>query len=247
MKVWRYRKLNLIDQSRLVEFRKSSDLWFGVDVDSLWIRYPLDASDALEVETQLNRLPCQQVWDSSANGMLCPIGFTVPTSKIPEVNWKRVRDVFHLTAPTVRRATEFRPKAKIALARSGLIRETAALMCEARDLIRWLESSLEIEFQGLNYAASSSGKAFIIGKSIPPITGSTYWRSGSIFAPAGFEFEFKLTDRALPGTLHLKQGDLALFDSTGNVEIIAAGLIHPLSRQSARASFKQIQTTGEMR
>jgi len=38
-----------------------------------------------------------------------------------------------------------------------------------------------------------------------------------------------------------------VFDSTGNVEIIAAGLIHPLSRQSARASVKQLQTAGEMR
>jgi len=203
MKVWRYRKLNLKDQSRLVEFRKFSDLWFGVDVDSIWIRYPLDASDTLEVETQLNQLPCQQIWNTSANGMLCPIGYTVPTSGIPEVNWQRVQDAFHLTAPAVRRASEFHPKAKVALSRSGLIRETAALMCEARNLIQWLGRSLEIEFQGLNYAASSSGKALIIGKSIPPITGSTYWRSGPIFAPAGFEFEFKLTERALPGTLHL--------------------------------------------
>ena len=247
MRVWRYRQLNLRDQSRLVEFRKSSDLWFGVDVDSLWIRYPVDTSDDLKMENELNRLPCQQIWDTSANGMLSPIGFTVPTSGIPKVNWQRVRDAFHLTAPAVRRASEFHPKAKVMLSRSGLIRETAALMCEARDLIRWLESSLEIEFQGLNYAASSSGKAFIIGKSIPPITGSTYWRSGPIFAPAGYEFEFKLTERALPGTLHLKQGDLAVLDSTGNVEIIAAGLIHPLSRQSARASVKQLQTSGEVR
>lgn len=231
--IWKYIVLNPQDLRLLAPLRGLKSLWLAVDnvVNQLWIKYP---DEATEIELRLKRIPFLSAWKEVTQSQLTPLNGNVPTQSAPDLEWICISDYFHLKPIPVRAARCVLSKIQVQLQRSSSGQSPSALLCDLEDLRQWLDQALEIEFQHLKYALASNGAALTLGSQIPPVRGQTFWRQGPLLIPSGFEFELRLTSQALPETLRLKSGDIAVFDKYGRVEIISSGLFCPLTRQSVR-------------
>lgn len=231
--IWKYKILNPREVHLLSPLRDLKSLWLGLDHDGnqLWIRY---SDNSPSTELRLKPIPFISAWKETIHSQLTPQNGCVPTQNVPDLNWVRISDYFHLKPIPVRSAKFIPSQTQIRLRRSSQYQKPSALLCDLEDLRQWLDQALELEFQHLKYALASNGAALTLGPRIPPVRGQSYWKNGSLLIPSGFEFELRLTSRILPETLRLKSGDIAIFDSSGNVEIIASGLFCPLTRQSIR-------------
>ncbi len=241
--IWKYRILNPENRRLLPPLRDLKNLWLAFDSgqNDLWIKF---TDEAPGTEHRLRSIPFLSEWQEITRSKLAPLNGKVPTRNVPELNWIRISDHFHLKPISIRPAKPTLSKTPIRLRRSRSYQTPVALLCDLEDLRQWLDQALEIEFQHLKYALSSNGYALTLGPRMPPVRGRSFWKQGQLLIPSGFDFEFRLTARVAPETLRLKSGDMAIFDVSGRVEIIASGLFCPLTRQSVRHGELQWGLTG---
>ncbi|GAB3638244.1 hypothetical protein GCM10027422_38340 [Hymenobacter arcticus] len=211
--------------------RDQPGLLVAADAGQLWIR-GLRATGPLPLA--LRQLPALAAYGADAAGRLFPGGRPTPTGRLPLLAWQPILDFVPLELPTAALPGQLPAPVPVRLVPSAQPRPGAALLTTLAAWQAYAETAPAVRLAGLRFAVSSRGQALLLGAPLPPLPGQEYWLTDGLLLPAGFEFELPIAAPLVAARLTNGGENFALFDATGEYEVIATTQLHPATRAAIR-------------
>ncbi len=123
--------------------------------------------------------------------------------------------------------------ARLRLVRDDRDRPATALLATIEALLPWVEMAPTARLRGLR-GSRSGDRVLVIGHRLPPIGGLGRFWGTRVLVPVGFRPDPPLPEPMLAEAVGLGDGDLALMDSEGKVEVIPERCLSVVSRGAIR-------------
>lgn len=186
--------------TRLNTVRLDGDLEIGADTDhNYWVRGTGLTADRYQT---LAAISDTAVFLIDELNRLIPYGRTVPTGRLPALNWVALKDFFSASLPTPGRIRDSDLKIELSLCRSDEVRNAAALFTDWETFVGWGLSAPQVRLRVLKFAVSDQ-RVFVIGNPLPPLPGHRYWEAGRVFVPLGYSWKPAIDQASLSSTFSL--------------------------------------------
>jgi MoxR-vWA-beta-propeller ternary system domain bpX2 len=223
--------LALLDMEALGPHRTKAG-WEICELEgSLWVRGTM-------TEQEVSALPCLGKFRIDGQGRIIPLGRMVPVGTAPAGPWQSLGSFLTVAAPSSGMPGRTRARLEIRLQRSQRAVPAASILLGMRELAAWVERAPKVRLDRLTFAASTDGRALVIGTPLPPVPGVPHYRYGSLAIACGWEFAPEFwpgwVERALaPGI-----GAVALVLADGSVEVIGQEGFTPLTLAAVRRTME---------
>ena len=204
-----------------------------------WVRGPGAVPDTVQ---QVPGLVPMEAMDGAPLLARLP-GRHLPTAVVPDGPWQPIRSTFPITMPPSAMAAGVSTGQLPVLVPGGFEQPTVGLCCPWARFQAWAETAPEHRLLALCFAASAEGtgpQALVLGTPLPPLVGTTCWRSGPLLLPAGWMLDPSVSDQWVESWLGLAAGELVLVQGAGAATTWAR--IPAASRVAARRSA--VRATG---
>ena len=193
----------------LLSCYSSIQLKGGIHSDSFWLKWNnLDLADL----TTLRSIPDVEFFRPSLHLRLIREGDLLPSTEIPKINWRSIKELFSLDFPTTAYPAQSTDPLSVSLIRSGKEQPSSVLRTTIENWERFCLSSAEIRLQPLRFAASHSGKVVIQGTPLPGEPGEQFALDHGVAIRSGWKLWPVGDQSSLNEQLALSDGDLALIE-----------------------------------
>ncbi|MCA6363292.1 MAG: hypothetical protein IM638_09655 [Bacteroidetes bacterium] len=165
---------------------------------------------------------------------LFPEGHITPVSRLPELDWKPLGELFPLELPVSAMAGQVNAHVEVKLAASEVPRQSSVLLTNFFLWKEYCETAPQIRLSRLFFAASQSGEVLVGGDILPALPGTEYWARGPLLLPAGFDLELPALESLLIKKLVPDNDALVLLHSNGSMETVPKIMCVPASRSGVR-------------
>ena len=191
-----------------------------------------------ELDRALRRVAPQQRYRILGDGQLVRWDRRVPCGYLPKGSWVPLAQWIGARWPTACLPGETDRRAGIDLVRCQTLREPAVLRTELAAWAEYAGSAAAVRLRRLRFAADAAGQAILWGTRLPPLPGTRYVEVGQIAVPCGWTWRPAVDAEVLRELLGLEMGDLALFETEGSYQRIAAGDFVQAGRSAARLTVQ---------
>jgi hypothetical protein len=203
----------------------------AMDGDNIWVRGIMPGN---KPDVQLNSLPVLLSYELDTENRLFPAGGLTPTGILKTLDWQPIKIFMPVTMPVSALPGQLNNKMELHLERSGVSREAFALLTDLADWKAYADTAPLTRLSQLSFAVSSSGKTLITGQPLPAITGQTYWRSGQMLLPAGYDFNPPAIASLVASRLTDDKQALILFNHDGSYQQVPLTDFVPAKRSAVR-------------
>lgn len=252
-------RVSLNHLMRVGELRLMSAVHASIIGDILWLRGEgLDA----ELHRVLAPIADGPVFQVAADRRLTPFGAAVPIERLPEVDWKPLREILMPVLPSSQMAVVQLPRVRLRLERTMLEQEAALLVTDWPSFQEWALSAPEIRLRGCRFAVcrdaltalgnrtAPTHRVAIMGQPLPPIVGERFWLAGSIAIPLGFHWvphvDVKTVEAVFARGVEDSASRIRVWNAEHNLleETVSSEWV-PLTRRSVRATDVVRTTTSQ--
>jgi hypothetical protein len=181
-----------------------------------------------------------RVYRSLPDGQLVPYDGTVPTSRLPEGEWRPLGEFLVVVPPAKRFAGHPPQPAALRLVRSSLPRPTEVLKLTVEAWAAYTRTSPQVRLKPLAFAASHES-VLVVGSPLPPISGEHFTLTEGITVPAGYAWQPAVEAGVLRNKLGLEDGDLAVFSREGRCSIVRADAFVSATRSAAHLTAEALR------
>ena len=207
------------------------------DGDATWLRGP---SDDDKLQTALHAIPDGEQFEQSERDRLRPLGKTVPTERLPHLDWRPLWTVVQPTLAAPALAGRVAEKCSLKLMRSSHVATPNVLQTTFAEFARYVDSAPQVRLQKCVFAASADDRVVVHGEPLPPLDGQLFVERCGVAVPAGWRVEPALDAAVLADAFRLAAGDLCLLVDAGRVERIAADAFVRVTRSAVRLTMERL-------
>jgi hypothetical protein len=209
----------------------------AVDGDAMWLR---GMSDDDRLRTALHALPGGQQFEQWERDGLRPLGKTVPTDRLPSLEWRPLTAVVQPTLAAPALAGRLSEKCPLRLVRSSNIETPNVLRTTLEPLARYAAHAPQVRLQKCVFSACADGRIVVRGEPLPPLDGQLFFERCGVAAPAGWRVEPALDAEVMAGAFGLAAGDLCLLIDADRVERIGADEFVRVTRSAVRLTVERL-------
>jgi hypothetical protein len=187
-----------------------------------------------KLDIALRQLPVKESYVLDGEGRLFPRGGQTPVGRIPDLDWVKIADFLSIEIPASAFPAEVNQQCQMAIIPSDIPRKGEALLVDWAAWAAYAEAAPSIRLSKLRFAASSQGKALILGDPLPPIPGEEYWLEQRVLMPSGFDFSLPIARYLLPARLDPSGDSLLLFYKNSEYDLVHYSYIQSAKRISIR-------------
>ena len=225
--------------------------------DMLWAR-----GEGLNAELHWLLAPIADgpVFQLATDGRLTPFGASVPTERLPVVDWKPLNEILQPVLPSPRMAAIQIPRVPLVLERTTVEQEAVLLLTDWSVFRDWALTAPEVRLRHCRFAVrrglsepssdvkSSLCRVVIKGQPLPPLIGERFWLAGSVGTPLGFQWTPAVDIKTVESVLTRRHAEtsprLHLWRADQNhVEEILSTEWVPVTRANVRATDSEIGGT----
>jgi MoxR-vWA-beta-propeller ternary system protein/FtsH ternary system-associated peptide len=217
--------------------RLQNDVEACVTEDRLWLRGPVWSEDLNLAFKKI--LGCER-FVRLADHQIAGLGCILPSGLLPEGPWIPFQQwLAPVLPPTLLPALAPKP-CGLRLVRSGEERAANLLACDFRAWLEYCESAPQIRLNHLQFAVSDDWQALIYGSPLPPLPGTRFAEANGVAVPLGWTWIPAMDAQVLREALGMSPGDIALFTTDGQCEVIEALQFVGTTRSAARLTGEEI-------
>lgn len=207
----------------------------------LWIRG--DQMDEA-IDHQLRRLAPLRRFDVTSDGQLIAHGKQVPEDWLPQGKWTPIADWLGvwLDQPAGFPA-EFQPDVTLRCVRWADYRPANLLLTTYYHWFAYATSAPAVRLARWSFAVDDMQRTLIRGEPVPPVAGTGFVEQSGIACPAGWRWDPPVSAGVLRSLIGLGEGDLALLQSTGDWEFVAADQFVRATRSAVRQTRDALEQT----
>lgn len=243
-------QVSLNHLQRAGELRSLSGVLAAIVGNMLWVR-----GEGLDAELHRLLAPISDgpVFQLALDGRLTPFGATVPIQRLPETDWKPLREILTPILPSSQMAVVQVPRVRLTLERTTSVQDAALLVTEWPSFCNWALTAPEVRLQACRFAVCRDSSAefgystvsvrrvAIMGQSLPPLAGERFWLTGSIAIPLGFHWVPRVDAKTLEAVfakgIEENSPKICFWHAEQNqVEAIMSSEWVPLTRANVRAT-----------
>ena len=183
-------------------------------------------------------LPFQKVY-TLAEGLLYPYEKLLPTRKLPrKLEWATLTKGLPLERPKLNHNYfGLFQQLPIHIQPSTKTQVSAAILTKNEHLLKLMQTYAGARMENLTWCLVSSHTCFVMGTPILSLPGQTFWRSGQLFLPTGFDLNQPLLRKAFEQKLKLEEETCYVWPIASAPFLISAATRVPLSRSSVRMTL----------
>jgi len=202
--------------------------------DTVWLRASRDLSELLPL---LRRVPEVTIYTVDADGALTPLGRRIPVEvRLPTGPWRPLSVATALSPHPAAQPAVVPAGVALRLVRAAVEEPPGAVILPLETWADWAIHAPQVRLTPLRFAVCSDGRAFVLGRPLPPVQGELLVDREGLLAPCGYCWRPAVEPAVLRQLLHLNAGDVALLTIDGSVERVPVEAIVAASRSAARAS-----------
>lgn len=183
---------------------------------------------------EIRQLPARQTYLLGAGELLFPEGALTPAGTLPRLNWQPLTVFLTAELPVSALPGEVPDRIPVKVLPSGRAEKGAAMLTEWPLWADWVETAPLARLSRLQFAASASGQALVLGNILPAIPGQEYWMRESILLPAGFDFEFPVTWELIQKKYNPANDFMLVFDENSRMNKISRSHFVGATRSAVR-------------
>ncbi len=256
--------VRISNSSRLASLRSHSDIELATTANETWLR-GVELTPALE--TKLAAVVDSPIFRIDQSNWLFTVDSSVPSNRLPKLDWHSIHSFFSLSLPTSRYAEYRLPRVPIELRRSGPEVDANVLVTSWESFRSWAESAPHVRLASLLFAVSHSADisnteistatnrdgplTVVIGNSLPPLLGERFYLRGRIAVPLGYSWEPQIdtltVEQLIRRVVSLPDGywdevGVCVWRLSGKFEIVAKRELVMALRQHIRATADSLKS-----
>ncbi|MDJ1479730.1 hypothetical protein QNI16_04480 [Cytophagaceae bacterium YF14B1] len=222
---------NHTDKQTLGAVRCIPGLRAAENGDHIWLR-GIAVSEKIDI--RIRQLPALHTYFLDERNRLFPAGGVTPTGTLPSLSWQPLTTFISVELPVSVLPGKFQRPYIAQLVPSGQDKPGAALLVSLATWKAYAETAPEIRLQQVRFAVSEKEEVFIIGDLLPSIPGKEYWRHNTLLVPSGYDFDPPLITDIIEKKLNPQKGNLLVFHSSDEWELIPLSCFVPATRSAIR-------------
>lgn len=226
----RLRRRDLAAAGRL---RQYEDWALRLTGDTAWLAGPPLSREQAD---ELAKVPCQARFRVDRQQRLVPEQGQVPVDRLPASGWHPLPSSLPPSLPPAALPAQLPQPQAIRMVCSAVEQPPAALVSDLESWQTFAEQAAAIRLRHLQFAVAADSRVLIVGEPLPPLPGTTCWRTGRLLLPAGWDLQYPAMAPVLPDLLGLGRQDLALFHHDASWEAIDRDNLITATRAGIRLS-----------
>lgn len=228
-------RLPLRDAGALAALRLAEGVEVGehATAGEVWLRGKTGGEALVAL---LAALPATARYTWLPDGRLQPRGELLAVQRLPEVEWRPVREWQQCVLPVARLAAEPPPPVQLALVPGHAARPANAALVSLADFAAWVLAAPALRLAPLRFAATTHGRCLVLGAPLPALPCRACVEELGLVVPAGLTWRPAVSALVVRRTLHVTNDAVVLWDETG-AQVLAAELFLPVSRGALRATL----------
>jgi hypothetical protein len=204
----------------------------AVDSKHIWVRYQSDDERAAGVAHYIHG----QHFRLLENKLLVPLGSSVATERLPELDWRELEKAieFKLPAAALSGRLTAAELPELKLLRGGAERPASAGLYSLDELIKWVVAAPQFRLQKLA-ACVAEYEVLVIGNPLPPIACEYLCQDGRLLTPAGMTWYPRIDAESVLEHFDVAKDQILLWTKTDEWSSIPIDIVKPLRRGSIRA------------
>ena len=194
--------------SALYQVRTIPGLQVAEDGDTIWMRTNMSQQ---QTPGLLWGLPAEEIFTLSSENYLFLMNKQTPVAKLRELTWISLPEFLPVETPVSALPGHNHHQLTVKIIPSQHQHPGFALLTTLRIWEKYGETAAEARLKKLRFAVSSKEEVFIMGKPLPAIPGTEYWKNGQILLPAGYDFAHPVIARDVENKLLENHNDWLIF------------------------------------
>jgi hypothetical protein len=224
-------RLNVRDAIHLGAVRQFAGLRVLVLEESLWLRG--DTCDPA-LSRCVQTIPHVDWFALQSENQLTRRDETVPRERLPEGNWRALRDWLELELPRPGFAARVDEQVPLRLVRSTITAEANLLRTQWDTWHDYAVSAPRIRLNHLSFAVSHEFSVLVRGVPLPPLSGRRFVETNRIALPLSWRFEPHIGSPTVGKILQLAANEIALFSEEGAFERLPESAFVLATRSAVR-------------
>ena len=179
-------------------------------------------------------------WFELKDHFLYVKGRRVPERKGPSgLLWSPIQQALTIELPSYNENLfEVNGKLNVELSLSSEEQETSASIVKLDELLVYVDTVPEHFFNTLKWCKMGDNEAILIGTTVLQIVSKRFWKVGTLFIPAGFDFHYSFLKDLLTDLKQKSETtDFWIFNQEGYHFALPQALLVPLTRSSVKSSL----------
>jgi hypothetical protein len=172
-------------------------------------------------------------------GLITPIGRSLPVAKLPEGHWTPLTQWFQLALPPRRLAARPSDCVAITLEPSETPREANLLIVSLATWVAYVDSAPAVRLMQWSFSVCEDRRVVVRGLPLPPLPGSLFVEHEGIAVPAGCRWSPPLSAKILREAYNLDASDVVLLSPDGTCEKIRGDDFVSATRSAVRLTAKE--------
>jgi hypothetical protein len=181
-------------------------------------------------------VPEIQLFELDDEQRLTPIGNLLSVGRLPDLNWKSLREQVRPRLPTAGFASRQFQTVRLELERSSAERDVNVVIVGGDKLRALADTIPAARLKAWKLAVRSDGDVLVWGSALPPLEGKRFCEEAGVAFPAGLAPQPAISSAAIARQLGRRAGELLLWSSDSRIERIAAGHFTQATRVAIRLS-----------
>lgn len=238
---------------RIVKLRSFSQIQIAQNEQGIWLQ---GKGLTPELNTKLASIADSPVFRVDPTELLFANDSTVPTDRLPKLDWQSITSFITLSLPSGRYAQYRLHRIPLQLRRVAQQSEANVLITQWSAFQSWAETAPQVRLSACLYAvAKSAGSSvedqatLVIGNPLPPILGERFYLRGRIAIPLGYRWEPAVEDQTVEQLIrrvvsipdeHWDEVGICVWRLSGTFEIVGKKELTMALRQHVRTTSKMI-------